>query len=43
MFAQVTNNEFNDAFDWLEEHLEKKIFMFESDDVAAMVEQVVGQ
>lgn len=43
MFSvQVTQDEHNRAFDWLENNLMAKIFVFDCDDVSTMVEQIIG-
>lgn len=41
MKCQVSMEEHVKAFVWLDDHLEAKIFMFDLEDVIAMVEQVV--
>lgn len=43
MNVQVSQDMHLKAFDWLEEHLEEKIYRFEIDDIIGMVEQVVMQ
>lgn len=39
----VTQDQHMKACDWLEDHLEAKVFAFDVDDFRGMVEQVVWQ
>lgn len=41
MKCQVSMDRYAKAFGWLVDHLEEPIFMFDLEDVIAMVEQVV--
>lgn len=41
--VQVSQDEHNAAFDWLEDHLELGIFRFDLDDIKGMIEQVVEE
>jgi hypothetical protein len=43
MNCQITQDQHTAGFEWLEDHLLQKIFMFDVDDVMAMIEQVTCQ
>lgn len=43
MIVQVSMNQQRKAIDWLEAQLEEDLWMFDTDDIKAMVEAVTAQ
>lgn len=41
MKCQITMDQHRDAFDWLEDHLEESLYTWDTDEIIALIEQVV--